>query len=609
MAIQFLNSIDLNRNQLIRAVVHSDSSDPAVGNEVAGQLFYNTGGTGSLKFYNGSGDWITLSTQTYTLPTAANGTKGGVQIGYTQNAKNYPVQLSSEKMFVNVPWTDSHSLTQVEVEDIVGAMLDGTETLISVSYDADNNNLDFVVDNDLANYDNSTSGFITSKLTTEEVQDIVGGMFSSNTETRISATYSDGGDGVGKINLAVDDMNYSLPAADATNRGGVELGSDTTLTQSYATGVSGESDRTYPVQVNSAGQMGVSVPWSQRAATSEGDIKAILSALDASDDLYIGDSGNDCDVIIRGNLSVTGTTTTINTTNLEITDKLIVVGKDAGTLSDTDGAGLKFGANASAPTITWDNSNTRLTANKVLAATSFVGNVTGKADTAGALHAAVNIGGVSFDGSAAINLPGVNAAGNQSTSGNAATATTAGTVTTAAQTNITSVGTLTGLTVTNTIAGSINGNAATATKFAATKTIAGQAFDGSANITIASTDLSNTSNIVLKDATQTLTGKSIVATQLTGTVDAARLPALTSGFVLNITTSGVEGNSEEASGSTVYTVTHGFSSRGITARLYETASPYQEVFTEVKYPEDEKVTFTFGTAPTAGAYTAVIHTN
>jgi phage minor structural protein len=41
----------------------------------------------------------------YTLPLAANGTRGGVQVGYTQSGKNYPVQLSSEKMYVNVPWT------------------------------------------------------------------------------------------------------------------------------------------------------------------------------------------------------------------------------------------------------------------------------------------------------------------------------------------------------------------------------------------------------------------------------------------------------------------------------------------------------------------------
>ena len=44
----------------------------------------------------------------YTLPLAANGTKGGIQIGYSQNGKNYPVALSSEKAYVNVPWTDQN---------------------------------------------------------------------------------------------------------------------------------------------------------------------------------------------------------------------------------------------------------------------------------------------------------------------------------------------------------------------------------------------------------------------------------------------------------------------------------------------------------------------
>ena len=47
-------------------------------------------------------------------------------------------------------------------------------------------------------------------------------------------------------------------------------------------------------------------------------------------------------------------------------------------------------------------------------------NTTGSAAT---LTTARTIGGVSFDGSANINLPGVNTAGTQDTSGNAATAT------------------------------------------------------------------------------------------------------------------------------------------------------------------------------------------
>lgn len=51
-------------------------------------------------------------------------------------------------------------------------------------------------------------------------------------------------------------------------------------------------------------------------------------------------------------------------------------------------------------------------------------SITGNAATATKLQTARTIGGVSFDGTANINLPGVNAAGNQSTTGNAATATT-----------------------------------------------------------------------------------------------------------------------------------------------------------------------------------------
>ena len=46
-------------------------------------------------------------TVNYTLPLAADGTRGGVQIGYSETGQNYPVELSSEKMFVNVPWTDT----------------------------------------------------------------------------------------------------------------------------------------------------------------------------------------------------------------------------------------------------------------------------------------------------------------------------------------------------------------------------------------------------------------------------------------------------------------------------------------------------------------------
>ncbi|MBN4687198.1 prophage tail fiber N-terminal domain-containing protein [Escherichia coli] len=51
------------------------------------------------------------------------------------------------------------------------------------------------------------------------------------------------------------------------------------------------------------------------------------------------------------------------------------------------------------------------------------GSLNGNASTATKLQTARSIGGVVFDGSANINLPGVNIAGNQNTTGNAATAT------------------------------------------------------------------------------------------------------------------------------------------------------------------------------------------
>lgn len=51
------------------------------------------------------------------------------------------------------------------------------------------------------------------------------------------------------------------------------------------------------------------------------------------------------------------------------------------------------------------------------------GKYSGNASSASKLETARTIGGVGFDGTTSINLPGVNATGNQSTSGNAATAT------------------------------------------------------------------------------------------------------------------------------------------------------------------------------------------
>ena len=210
-------------------------------------------------------------------------------------------------------------------------------------------------------------------------------------------------------------------------------------------------------------------------------------------------------VSITGNLTVAGTTTTVNSTTVSIADPIFELGADGSDDNLDRGIIMKYnnGSDAKKAFIGFDDSDGKfamipdatdtasvisgtvgtlksniegnvtgnltgdvagnVTGNISSSGTSaFTGTVnlngatvqnasfnlagalTGNASTATTLQNARTIGGVSFNGSANINLPGVNTAGNQSTSG----------------------------------------NAATATKLAATKTIGGTAFDGSGNIDV-----------------------------------------------------------------------------------------------------------------------------
>ena len=54
-------------------------------------------------------DGVAASANNYSLPAATSTVRGGVKVGYTANGKNYPVQLSNEQMYVNVPWTDNNT--------------------------------------------------------------------------------------------------------------------------------------------------------------------------------------------------------------------------------------------------------------------------------------------------------------------------------------------------------------------------------------------------------------------------------------------------------------------------------------------------------------------
>lgn len=83
-------------------------------------------------------------------------------------------------------------------------------------------------------------------------------------------------------------------------------------------------------------------------------------------------------LVVAGNLQVDGTTTTLNSTSLAVTDLNITVANGAANAAAADGAGLTAdGANA---TFTYDAANDRWAMNKSLA-TDLVGNVTGTASS------------------------------------------------------------------------------------------------------------------------------------------------------------------------------------------------------------------------------------
>lgn len=52
-------------------------------------------------------DGIADNANNYSLPVATSSVRGGIKIGYTESGKNYPIKLSNEQAYVNVPWTDT----------------------------------------------------------------------------------------------------------------------------------------------------------------------------------------------------------------------------------------------------------------------------------------------------------------------------------------------------------------------------------------------------------------------------------------------------------------------------------------------------------------------
>jgi hypothetical protein len=172
------------------------------------------------------------------------------------------------------------------------------------------------------------------------------------------------------------------------------------------------------------------------------------------------------------------------------------------------------------------------------------GNVTGNASTATALQNARTIGGVSFNGTANIDLPGVNTTGNQNTTGSAATLTTIRTlwgqnfdgsanvsgalsaVTTLAMsgqlTNTVTTGTAPLVVSSTTRVSNLNvATAGTADILTTARLIGGVSFDGSANINLPGVNAAGNQNTTGNAATATAlqTARTIGGVSFNGTAN------------------------------------------------------------------------------------------
>ena len=277
--------------------------------------------------------------------------------------------------------TNNTQLTQEQVEDFVGGMLDGTETGISVSYDDTDGNLDFVVSgvtNDMlagsinqdklagsianAKLANSTitvdgqsvalGGSVTTtntQLSTENVEDIVGAMFDGNTETGLSVVYDDAAN---DINVVVDNSDFALTgdvtgSVTQTAKGNVSI-STTIAANSVALG----SDTTGNYIAAVSAGTGVSVSGSGEGATST---VSIGQAVATSSNVQFAN------LVLSGNLTVNGATSTVSSTNTTIEDALIELGTGtSGTPSNDAGFVIERGSSDNV-FIGWDESADAIT--------------------------------------------------------------------------------------------------------------------------------------------------------------------------------------------------------------------------------------------------------
>ena len=169
-----------------------------------------------------------------------------------------------------------------------------------------------------------------TQLTTEAVQDLVGAMVTGNTETGITVTYEDSD---GTLDFAVGTLNQDT------------TGTAAIATEITATANNSTNETVYPVFVDGAtGTQGIETDTGLTYNPSTGLLTTAA----------VTTTGN---VVVGGNLQVDGTTTTVNSSTMTVTDKNIEIAKGAANDAAADGAGITIDSGDGDKTWNWVDAN------------------------------------------------------------------------------------------------------------------------------------------------------------------------------------------------------------------------------------------------------------
>jgi hypothetical protein len=215
-------------------------------------------------------DGIAASANNYSLPAGSSTVRGGFKIGYTENGKNYPVEVSSEKMYVNVPWTDNNTTYSTATSSTLGLVKigyteNGKNYPVELSSGQMYVNVPWTDTNTTySNATTSTDGLMSSTDKTKlngiasNADQYVGWNFvdTSDAATRIDsqeyfkiqgATITGTGSSQDPFVVETPDTNTTYSTATSSTLGLVKIG--------YT-----ENGKNYPVELSS-GEMFVNVPW------------------------------------------------------------------------------------------------------------------------------------------------------------------------------------------------------------------------------------------------------------------------------------------------------------------------------------------------------------